>query len=65
MVLVRYPFSRKGDKSLPSDLKYINVRNLSDVMEKLISFFKAGEMMVSVHLDYKHNMERDFGDYYC
>ena len=49
---------------MPSDLRYINVRNLSDVMEKLSGFFEAGEMMVSVYLDYKHDMERDFGDYH-
>jgi len=52
----RYPINKKGDKSLPSDLRYINVRNLSDVMKKLSGFFEAGEMMVSVYLDYKHDM---------
>jgi hypothetical protein len=60
----RYPSSKKGDKSLPSDLTYINLRNLSDLMEKLSGFFEAGEMMVSVYLDYKHDLERDFGDSY-
>jgi hypothetical protein len=60
----RYPSNQKGFKSLPSDLKYINVRNLADVMEKLSSFFEAGEMMVSVYLDYKSDMERNFGDFY-
>jgi hypothetical protein len=56
----RYPFNRKGDKSLPSDLKHINVRNLLDVMEKLSRFFEGGAMMVSVYLDDKHEMESDF-----
>jgi len=63
-VSFRYPVNKEGDKSLPKDLRYINVRNLSDVMEKLSGFFEAGEMMVSVYLDYKHDMERDFNNNY-
>lgn len=58
----RYPVTTKGDKSLPPNLKYINVRNLSDVMEKISNFFEAIAMMVSVYLDYKSDMARDFGD---
>ncbi len=60
----RYPFSQKGHKLLPPDLEYINIRNLSDVMEKLSGFFEAGEMMVSVYLDYKHEMDRVMRDHY-
>ncbi len=52
----RYPSKKSGDKSLPPDLKYINVRNLAEVMEKLGNFFEAGAMMVSVYLDYKNDM---------
>jgi hypothetical protein len=60
----RYPISASGDKSLPADLKYINIRNLAEVMDKLSGFFESGEMMVSVYLDYKHGMEHDLGNLY-
>lgn len=57
----RYPINKSGNRSLPSDLEHINIRNLSEIMEKLSSFFEAGEMMVSVYLDYKQEMNDYFG----
>jgi len=47
----RYPVHKDGEKSLPSDLKYINVRKLAEVMGKLNGFFEAVTMMVSEHID--------------
>jgi hypothetical protein len=56
----RYPVNTKGDKSLPADLKYINVRNLAEVMDKLSNFLDTGEDMVLVYLDYKHDVEQNY-----
>ncbi len=60
----RYPVTRKDTPSLPSDLRYINLRILSEVMDKMSSFLEAAEMMVLVYLDHKHDMESDFGASY-
>ncbi len=46
------------------DLRYINLRILSEVMDKMSSFLEAAEMMVLVYLDHKHDMESDFGASY-
>lgn len=56
----RYPFDTKGDKSLPAELGHINIRNFSDVVEKLGNFFESSDVMISVYLDYKSDMESDF-----
>ena len=58
----RYPINQNGDKLLPSDLKYINIRNLAEIMEKLSYFFEGTEMMVSVYLDNKQDMENYYGN---
>ena len=60
----RYPTNKKDEKSIPKDLKYINLRNLSEVMNRISSFFEAGEMMVSVYLDNKQEMDQAFGDFF-
>lgn len=58
----RYPITRKGDKAIPSDVRCINLRQLSEVMEKVANFFDSAATMISVYLDYKHDMEREFRD---
>jgi hypothetical protein len=60
----RYPVNKDGGKLLPFDLRYINLRNLADVMEKLSNFFEAVEMELSVYLDYKQEMDRYATDFY-
>src|SRR5690606_8323802 len=57
----RYPTNKDGDSSLPLNLEHINIRNLSEIIGKISSFFEAGEMMVSVYLDYKQEMNDYFG----
>lgn len=53
----RYPITKQDEKSLPEDLKYINLRNFSEIMERVSNFFEAGEMMVSVYLDNKQDLK--------
>ena len=49
----RYPTDKKGKRSLPPDLTYINLRNLAEVMEKVSGLLEAAAMMMSVYLDTK------------
>ena len=56
----RYPITKEGNKAISSDIRYINLRQLSDVIKKMASFFDSFDMMISVYLDYKHDMEREF-----
>jgi hypothetical protein len=58
----RYPVLKGGDKSIPSDVRYINLRQLSDVMEKIANFLDSAATEISVYLDYKHEMDREFQD---
>ena len=57
----RYPLTKKGQKSISPDVRYINLRQLAEVMEKVASFFDSASMMVSVYVDYKRDMDREFG----
>lgn len=61
----RYPTDRNGNPSLPADLKYINVRNLAEVMGGIASFFETATMMLSHYRDLKIDMESAYGDNYA
>lgn len=52
----RYPTDKHGKKTLPF-LKYINLRNLSEVMERIASFLEAASISISIDLENKENME--------
>ncbi len=58
----RYPTDKEGQPSLPANLRYINLRNLAEVMEKISSFFDAAAMMISVYLEQKREIEREYLD---
>jgi hypothetical protein len=60
----RYHVDTHDQPSLPPDLKYINIRNLAQVMAKIHSFLDAVYMTISVSLDQKQEMEAAFKDYY-
>lgn len=59
----RYPTDKKDVKSIPNTLKYINFRNLSEVMEKIANFLDAAAEAVLVDLDYKRDMESAFNNF--
>lgn len=52
----RYPFNKEGDKSLPDELRYINLRNLAEVIDRIAGFIEAGTMMLSHYRDLKSSM---------
>ena len=60
----RYHVDTHDKPSLPPDLKYINIRNLAQVMAKIHSFLDAAYMTISVSIDQKQEMEAAFRDYY-
>jgi hypothetical protein len=45
--------------SLPPDLRYINIRNLAQVMAKIDSFFNAAYLTITVSLERKNLDELD------
>lgn len=55
----RYPVDRDNNPSIPH-LDIINVRHLAEVMQKLATFFDAISSAISVYLDLKQDMERDY-----
>jgi hypothetical protein len=58
----RYPTDKEENPSLPADLRYINLRNLAEVMERIGSFFDAAAMVISVYLEQKREIEREYRD---
>lgn len=57
----RYHIDKKDHPSVP-DLRYINVRNLAEVMARIDSFLDAVYMSISVSIDEKKEMENVFRD---
>jgi len=60
----RYHIDTHDNPSLPPDLKYINVRNLAQIMAKIHSFLEAVFMTITVYLDQKQEIEEAFKDDY-
>ena len=70
----RYHIDTNDNPSLPSDLRYINIHNLAQIMAKIHSFLEAVFMTIAVFLDRKQEMEEavrdnnpseeDWRDYY-
>lgn len=56
----RYPMDKKGGRSLPADLTHINLRHVRDVVERLAGFLDAALEQITVHLDWKHEMEAEY-----
>ena len=62
----RYSVTTKDQKtkervrSLPADLKHINLRNLKEVMSKMSSSLDGASMMISVYSEYKSEMEEHY-----
>jgi hypothetical protein len=54
----RYHIDKIGNPSVP-DLRYINIRNLAEVMARIDSFLDATYMTISVSLDGKMEMEME------
>ena len=61
-VAFRYPVTKDGGKVLSSDIRLINLRHLSDTMEKIAFYFDSAAHMISVYIDHKHDIEAEFGE---
>jgi hypothetical protein len=59
----RYPTNKDGSLPFPN-LKYINLRNLSDIMEKISSLLNGVSSSIAVYLDNKIEMELEYRKYY-
>ena len=57
----RYPVDRDGSPSLPG-IKYINLRNVREVMAKVAMLLDGAHTIAYEHLQYKLEMEREFRD---
>jgi hypothetical protein len=54
----RYPTDKHGNRSLP-DLRHINLRNLSDVIDRIASLLDGASMGLSYYLEQKQEMEQE------
>lgn len=57
----RYPVDKQGEPSLPQELTHINIRRLSEEMEKVCGFFEGCYIGITEFLDIKHEMESYYG----
>lgn len=57
----RYPVDNEGNPSLPG-IRYINLRNVRDVMAKISMLLEGAYTMAYEHLQYKLQMERECRD---
>jgi hypothetical protein len=56
----RYPRSKKGLPSLPSELRRINLRHFAELVERLADYLDALDTAVSVLVEQKAEMEADW-----
>lgn len=59
-IAFRYPDTKYGVPSLPDDLKYVNIRNLAEMMQCTGSFLEGVDIMASNALEHKLEMEAFF-----
>lgn len=59
----RYPVDKKSSPSTPS-LTHINLRNLSEVMNRISSLLDGASMGISEYINTKHEMEAEFRNGY-
>jgi hypothetical protein len=57
----RYPVDKDGNPSLPG-IKYINLRNVREVMAKIAMLLDGAYSMAYEHLQFNLDMEREFRD---
>jgi hypothetical protein len=55
----RYPVDKEGSPSLPG-IRYINLRNVRDVMAKVATLLDGAYTMAYEHLQYKLEMEHEY-----
>lgn len=56
----RYPTRKDGAASLPEDLLHINIRNFTEVMQRVANFLEAIATSFGVYLDNKAEMGRHY-----
>lgn len=60
----RYPVDNDGNPSLPG-IRYINLRNVREVMAKIAILLDGAYSMAYEHLQYKLEIEREYRDESC
>lgn len=58
----RYPVRRTGEAALSPDVKNLDLGQLRDVVTRLASFLDGATTHISVCLDYKADMAREYAD---
>ena len=56
----RYPYSKKGDRSLPDTLSYINIRHFAEVMDRLASYIDGIDTGASVVEEWQDDLEAEW-----
>lgn len=56
----RYTVSKKGTPSLPEDLKFINLRNFAEKLERLADYLDALDTAIGVLTEQKEEMEFEY-----
>lgn len=53
----RYPVNKRGEQTLQG-IRYINIENVREVVERLTVILEGARMQISVHQDHKDEMRR-------
>ena len=56
----RYPVDKEGNSSLPDSLQFINVRHLTETMEKIARLLNGAHIGIQEYLDFKLNSNLDY-----
>jgi len=56
----RYSYSKKRKPSLPVELRWINLRNFAELIERLAHYFEGIEMAAQELADFKGEQEADY-----
>jgi hypothetical protein len=60
----RYPHSKKGERSLPEDLKHVNLRHFVELMSRIASYIDGIDTATSAVEGWRDDMEAEYsGDY--
>jgi len=56
----RYSHSKKGTRSLPADLKRLNLRHFAEMMSRIVSYIDGIDTATSVVEEWQDEMEADY-----
>lgn len=62
-IAFRYPVNKRGEQTLQG-IRYINIENVREVVERLTVILDGARMQISVYQDHKDDMRRYYGPPY-